>query len=158
MASYIGEFECKLDNKGRLSLPTKLRTQISDEHAAAMVVNRGFEKCLVLYTRTDWELEIEKLETLNEFNRAARQFIRVFNNGANIVSIDSAGRVLIPKKLMEYAGLKADAVVSAYGKKIEIWDKSTYEAELNTNSEDFAAMAETLLGNSPNKLINPSND
>lgn len=158
MASYIGEFECKLDNKGRLSLPTKLRTQISDEHAAAMVVNRGFEKCLVLYTRTDWELEIEKLETLNEFNRAARQFIRVFNNGANIVSIDSAGRVLIPKKLMEYAGLKADAVVSAYGKKIEIWDKVTYEAELNTNSEDFATMAESLLGNSPNKQINPSND
>jgi len=158
VASYIGEFECKLDNKGRLSLPTKLRTQISDEHAAAMVVNRGFEKCLVLYTRTDWELELQKLETLNEFNRAARQFIRTFNNGANIVSIDNAGRVLIPKKLMEYAGLKTDAVVSAYGKKIEIWDKATYEAELNTDAEDFAAMAETLLGNSPNKSINPNND
>ena len=72
MASYIGEFECKLDNKGRLSLPTKLRAQISDEHAAAMVVNRGFEKCLVLYTKQDWEQEIAKLDVLNEFNREAR--------------------------------------------------------------------------------------
>jgi len=154
MASYIGEFECKLDNKGRLSLPSKLRAQITETDAAAMVINRGFEKCLVLYTKADWEKELEKLSVLNEFNREARQFIRIFNNGANIIQIDNAGRALIPKKLMEYASLKDDAIINAYGKKIEIWDKAIYETALATDADDFADMAQKLLGGSPQNTPN----
>lgn len=151
MASYIGEFDCKLDSKGRLLLPSKLRSQIPDESAETMVVNRGFEKCLVLYTKADWEQETAKLNVLNEFNREARKFIRVFNNGANLVQIDKAGRVLLPKKLMDYAGLGAEAVVSAYGSKIEIWDKKTFESELEIDADEFAAQAEKLLGSQSTK-------
>ena len=151
MANYIGEFDCKLDSKGRLFLPAKLRSQIPNKSAAAMVVNRGFEKCLVLYTKADWEAETAKLNILNEFNREARKFIRVFNNGANMVQIDNAGRVLLPKKLMDYAGLSGEAVVSAYGSKIEIWDKKTFVSELEINADDFALAAEKMLGAHHNK-------
>jgi MraZ protein len=144
--SFIGEYTCKIDSKGRLLLPSKLRAQIPEEAVSAMVINRGFEKCLVLYTKADWKKETEKLDSLNEFNRQSRKFIRAFNNGATLVPIDSLGRLLIPKKLMEYASLKAGAIINAYGSKIEIWDKATYEDEINMDAEEFALQAEQLLG------------
>ncbi len=146
MARFIGEFECKIDSKGRIILPAKLRSQIPDKDAKAMVINRGFEKCLVLYTSADWNLETEKLTILNDFNRMARKFIRQFNNGANIVNIDSSSRINIPNNLIEYASLKDDIIISCYNHKIEIWDKKHYEEELKFDDEEFAKMAEELMG------------
>lgn len=153
MARFIGEFECKIDDKGRLSLPSKLRAQVPDECGNMMVVNRGFEKCLVLYTMEDWKKETEKLNVLNDFNRMARKFIRQYNNGANIVQIDNSSRILIPKSLIEYADLKDTVVISAYAHKIEIWSQKHYEEELRFDADEFAAMGEELLG----KLQNPNN-
>lgn len=147
MARFIGEFECKIDSKGRIILPARLRAQIPDKDAKAMVINRGFEKCLVLYTQADWNMETEKLNVLNDFNRNARKFIRQFNNGANIVQIDANSRINIPNNLIEYASLKADLVISCYNHKIEIWNKAHYEEELKFDDEEFAKMAEELMGN-----------
>jgi MraZ protein len=147
MAKFIGEFECKIDNKGRIILPAKLRAQIPDNDAKTMVINRGFEKCLVLYTSSDWNSETEKLNVLNDFNRTARKFIRQFNNGANIVAIDTNSRINIPNALLDYASLKDDIVISCYNHKIEIWDKKHYEEELKFDDEEFSKMAEELMGN-----------
>lgn len=147
MARFIGEFECKIDSKGRIILPAKLRSQIPDKEAKTMVINRGFEKCLVLYTNADWNMETEKLQVLNDFNRTARKFIRQFNNGANIVSIDANSRINIPNTLIDYATLKEDVVISCYNHKIEIWDKKQYEEELNFDDQEFSRMAEELMGN-----------
>jgi MraZ protein len=146
MARFIGEFECKIDNKGRIILPSKLRAQIPDKDAKAMVINRGFEKCLVLYTSADWTMETEKLEVLNDFNRMARKCIRQFNNGANIVPIDSNSRINIPNSLIDYASLSGEIVISCYNHKIEIWDKSHYEEELKFDDKEFSKMAEELMG------------
>lgn len=153
MARFIGEFECKIDSKGRIILPAKLRSQIPDKDAKAMIINRGFEKCLVLYTSADWNMETEKLSILNDFNRMARKFIRQFNNGANIVNIDASARINIPNNLIEYASLKDDIIISCYNHKIEIWDKKHYEAELKFDDEEFAKMAEELMGNPNPKII-----
>ena len=153
MARFIGEFECKIDSKGRIILPAKLRLQIPDKDAKAMVINRGFEKCLVLYTSADWNMETEKLFILNDFNRMARKFIRQFNNGANIVNIDASARINIPNNLIEYASLKDDIIISCYNHKIEIWDKKHYEEELKFDDEEFAKMAEELMGNPNPKII-----
>lgn len=147
MARFIGEFECKIDNKGRIILPAKLRLQIPDKDAKSMVINRGFEKCLVLYTSADWNLETEKLNVLNDFNRQARKFIRQFNNGANIVQIDNNSRINIPNNLVEYADLKDDVIISCYNNKIELWNKTHYQEELNFDDEEFSRMAEELMGN-----------
>jgi MraZ protein len=150
MARFIGEFECKIDSKGRIILPAKLRLQIPDKDAKAMVINRGFEKCLVLYTSTDWNMETEKLAVLNDFNRAARKFIRQFNNGANIVQIDTSSRINIPNALIDYASLSGDIIISCYNHKIEIWDKKHYEEELKFDDEEFSRMAEELMGGNSN--------
>lgn len=157
MAQFIGEFRCKIDDKGRISLPARLRSQIPAGAENGMIINRGFEKCLVLYTRTDWEQETSKLLVLNEFNRQARKFIRQYNNGANLVNIDGAARVLIPKTLQEYGELKDNVVISAYGNKIEIWSEAQYDQEMEFNADDFASMAEQLLGQT-DKKNNSEND
>jgi MraZ protein len=146
MARFIGEFECKIDDKGRIVLPSKLRSQIPDKETKTMVINRGFEKCLVLYTMKDWVAETQKLSVLNSFNREARRFIRQYNNGANTVQIDSSSRINIPKNLSDYAGLKSELVIYAYENKIEIWNKELYQQEVSFTDEEFAQSAETLLG------------
>jgi MraZ protein len=158
MARFIGEFECKIDNKGRIILPSKLRLQIPENESSNMVINRGFEKCLVLYTQLDWNLETQKLEVLNEFNREARRFIRQFNNGANIVTIDNQSRLNIPNNLIEYANFKDELVISCYGNKIELWDKKQYEQEMKMDDNEFEKMAEDLLGKNSTKSDNNSKE
>ena len=76
---------------------------------------------LHFYTRRDWDLELGNLSTLNHFNKKHRMFIRQFSNGATEVNLDNASRLLIPKKLCEYAGIQNEAVFYAYGNRIEIW-------------------------------------
>lgn len=145
MPSFLGEYECKIDSKGRLSIPAALRKQIPDEAGDRLVVNRGFDQCLVLYTRQDWQKETEKLSGLNAFNKKDRTFIRLFNNGATELQVDNASRILLPKKLQEYAEIETDAVLFAYGNKIEIWSLKHYQEQLNIDPDDFAALAEEVM-------------
>jgi len=99
MTAFIGEFNCKLDEKGRLSIPSKLRAQFPEAVGNTLVVNRGFEKCLVLYTKEDWLDETAKLNAVDDFmSPDIRRFKRIFTNGANLVQIDGAQRILVPKK------------------------------------------------------------
>jgi MraZ protein len=143
MTGLIGEFSCKLDGKGRLSLPSKLRAQWPESALHTLVVNRGFEKCLVLYTKEDWLAEMEKLNAVDDFmSPEIRRFKRIFTNGANLMSIDSAQRILIPKKLLEYAGLGTDVILSANGRKVEIWDEKLYDSELNVDSSELSQLAQ----------------
>ena len=145
MSGLIGEYLCKLDDKGRLSLPSRLRAQFPESAGNTLVVNRGFEKCLVLYTREDWLQETSKLTAVDDFlSPEIRRFKRIFTNGANLVQIDNAQRVLIPKKLCEYAGLTDEVVLSAYGNKVEIWSRSNYDTELLVDAEELSKLAQNF--------------
>jgi MraZ protein len=144
---YIGEYAVKLDDKGRVVLPAGLKKQLPKDVVGRLVINRGFEKCLTLYTRRDWDLELGNLSTLNHFNKKHRMFIRQFSNGATEVNLDNASRLLIPKKLCEYAGIQNEAVFYAYGNRIEIWSKELYDEMMEVDSDDFADLAEDVMGN-----------
>jgi len=142
MSAFIGEFNCKLDEKGRLSIPSKLRAQFPEAAGNMLVVNRGFEQCLVLYTKEDWLTETAKLTAVDDFmSPEIRRFKRIFTNGANLVQIDTAQRILIPKKLLEYASLQDEVVLVANGNKIEIWDQALYNSELNVDSAELSELA-----------------
>ena len=143
---YIGEFAAKLDDKGRVVLPAGLKKQLPKEAIGKLVVNRGFEKCLTLYTRKDWDIELGNLSSLNHFNKKHRLFIRHFSNGATEVNLDNASRILIPKKLCEYAGIQNEAIFYAYGNRIEIWSKHHYNEMMDVDADDFAALAEDVMG------------
>lgn len=143
MSGLIGEYACKLDDKGRLSLPSRLRAQFPESAGNTLVVNRGFEKCLVLYTREDWLLETGKLNAVDDFlSPEIRRFKRIFTNGANLVQIDNAQRILIPRKLLEYAELEDEVILSAYGNKVEIWSRKNYDSELSVDSDELSRLAQ----------------
>lgn len=146
MTSFLGEFECKLDNKSRFLLPSGLRKQLDPEAKEQFVMNRGFEGCLVLYPITDWQKITSRLQKLNLFVAKNRAFYRQFHNGATAVSLDNNGRVLVPKTLMDYADLKKDIVLFAYADRIEIWSKGRYEKVMDQDADAFAQLAEEVMG------------
>jgi MraZ protein len=146
MPSFIGEYEVAIDAKGRFLLPAGLRKQIPEGQAERFVVNRGFEACLVLYTMDVWEVIATKINKLNDFNPKERALKRLFLNGANIVELDSAGRMNLPKNLMEYAGLSKDLVLASQGNKVELWDKVAYDNYLKQNVGNLSLLAEEVGG------------
>lgn len=146
MSHFLGEFECKLDAKNRMVLPAALKRQMPDVEREGLVINRGFEKNLVIYTRKEWTRTMEELARLNPFDKKNREFVRQFSRGASELSLDAAGRVLIPKSLSGYAGINAEIVLSCQINKIEVWDKVAYEAQWEDEGQDFSALAEEVMG------------
>ncbi|QEC50981.1 MraZ protein [Anseongella ginsenosidimutans] len=146
MTQFLGEYECKIDAKGRIMLPVGLRKQVSPEAQERFVVNRGFEQCLALYPYDEWQKISSEVNKLNLYNKKNRDFARYFFRGATELSLDGNGRILMPKPLLEYAGVKTELVLFAYSNRIEIWDKQLYDNLLTDEPEDFSALAEEVMG------------
>ena len=146
MARLYGEYECRLDGKGRLKMPAQLLKQLGGLSPATFFVNRGFEKCIMMYPEKVWDKIVEGINDLNVYKQKDRNFIRYFFRGVNSVTADSADRVLIGKNLLQYAGIEKDAVLFAYLDRIEIWNKETYYGMLDAEPEEFSRLAEQVLG------------
>ena len=146
MSYLTGEFECKLDNKGRMMIPAGLKKKLPEAENEGLVINRGFEKHLVIYTRREWDKIVEDLSKLNSYEKKTREFIRYFTRGASELSLDAAGRVLLPKALLEYPGIESDVVLACQFNKIEVWAQSAYDAQMDNEPENFANLAEEVMG------------
>jgi len=144
--NLIGEFECKLDQKGRVILPANLKKQISPEAKDMFVINRGFENCLVLYPMNEWTNISAEINQLNLYNRKNRNFVRYFYRGATEVTLDASSRILLPKTLMNYAGIGKEVILFAFSNRIEVWAKDKYEQLMTDEPDDFAALAEEVMG------------
>jgi MraZ protein len=152
MIGFIGEYEATLDNKGRFLLPSGFKKQLPEGATENFVVNRGFEKCLSLYPMKSWKPIFAQISDLNDFDPDVRKFRRYFLNGATQIELDSASRLLLPKNLMEYAGLEKDIVLVSAVNKIEIWDKNKYQEFFETFSPDaFSNLANQVMGGDQNK-------
>ena len=151
MSNFLGEFDCKLDAKLRMMIPVGLKKQLPEAVSEGLVINRGFEKHLVIYTRKEWNKIVDDLSQLNQYEKKTREFIRYFTRGASELTLDSAGRVLLPKALLEYAGINADVVLSCQFNKIEVWAQDAYEAQMDNEPENFANLAEEVMGNAGRK-------
>jgi len=147
MEHFLGEYECKLDAKGRMVLPAALKRQMPDVEREGLVVNRGLENHLVIYTRKEWNKIMDELSRLNQFERKSREFIRKFMRGASELTLDTAGRVLIPKPLQVYADISAEVVLACQFNKIEVWSKAKYDEQWENEGDDFAILAEEVMGN-----------
>jgi MraZ protein len=147
MSHFLGEFDCKLDAKGRMMIPSSLKKQLPEAEREGLVINRGFEKHLVIYTKKEWDSITEELSKLNAYEKKSRDFIRYFTRGATELSLDSANRILFPKALMEYAGITGEVVLSCVLNKIEVWAKDAYDNQLDSEPENFANLAEEVMGN-----------
>lgn len=142
----LGEYEVRLDGKGRFRMPTALLTQLGDWQQGNFVINRGFEKCLVLYPEPVWNDITAELNELNLYNKKNRDFARYFFRGASEVTLDSAERILLPKRLAEYAGIQQDMILSAYSGRIELWASEEYDKWMEEEPVDFSDLADEVLG------------
>ncbi|MCU0381544.1 MAG: division/cell wall cluster transcriptional repressor MraZ [Chitinophagaceae bacterium] len=149
MTGFLGEFEATLDPKGRFLLPAGVKKQLQEGENTQFVINRGFEKCLTLYPMSSWNPIFQKISQLNDFDPKVREFRRYFLNGAIALELDSAGRLLVPKNLMEHAGLEKDIVLVSAVNKMEIWDKTQYQKFFDTYSpEAFSSLAASVMAQS----------
>jgi MraZ protein len=147
MVQLLGEFDCKLDTKGRMMVPSNLKKQLPNVEQEGLVVNRGFEKHLVIYPKKVWEGIVEELSKLNQYEKKTREFIRFFTRGATELTLDASGRVNLPKSLLEFAGIDGEVILSCQFDKIELWSKTAYDNLLDSEPEDFANLAEEVMGN-----------
>ncbi|MBB6497881.1 division/cell wall cluster transcriptional repressor MraZ [Pedobacter cryoconitis] len=147
MVQLLGEFDCKLDTKGRMMVPSNLKKQLPNVEQEGLVINRGFEKHLVIYPKKVWEGIVEELSKLNQYEKKTREFIRFFTRGATELTLDASGRVNLPKSLLEFAGIDGEVILSCQFDKIELWSKAAYDNLLDSEPEDFANLAEEVMGN-----------
>ncbi|WP_027127185.1 division/cell wall cluster transcriptional repressor MraZ [Gelidibacter mesophilus] len=147
MNSLIGTYECKVDAKGRLMLPSAIKKQLLPALQNGFVLKRAvFQPCLELYPMSEWESLMQKMNKLNRFKKKNNDFIRRFTAGVKMVEVDSTGRLLIPKDLMVFSGISKEIVVSSAINIVEIWDKDKYEQAIDDAADDFADLAEAVMG------------
>lgn len=146
MAYLSGEYECKIDAKGRIVLPARLKSNLPGPESNILVINRGFEPCLIMYPDVEWKKVFSKVAGLNEFNEEFRSFQRNFFRGCTEVELDTNGRFVIPPSMRKYAQLDTDAVVVGMGNRMELWSPILYEQFLTKDQKEFSKMAEKYLG------------
>jgi len=153
MATFIGDYTCKVDVKGRIILPVAFKKQMPADAQDHFVVRKDiFENCLVLYAIEDWNRQLEKIrKKLNSYNREQNMFLRNFFKGTAELSLDNNNRILVPKRLMDLIGAERDVVLAGQDGRIEIWAADIYD-KIDMPADDFANLAEKFLGGSNNEL------
>ncbi|HAO08531.1 MAG TPA: division/cell wall cluster transcriptional repressor MraZ [Chryseobacterium sp.] len=147
MNSFIGTYECKIDDKGRLKVPSSLIKQMENFDDKAFVVKRSvFQPCLEVYPMNAWDKVMGKINKLNRFIKKNADFIRMFTAGVKIVELDNAGRLQISKDLTVFANLQKEIVITSAGELFEVWDKDDYEKVISISEDDFANLAEDVMG------------
>ena len=147
MKTLIGTYECKVDAKGRLMLPTSLKKQLGSLEEGFVLKRSVFQPCLELFPMSEWNKMMLKINKLNRFNKKNDDFIRRFTAGVKMIEIDVTGRLLIPKDLVVFAQIDKDIVLNSAINIIEIWDKDKYENAIENATDDFADLAEEVMGN-----------
>jgi len=151
--NFIGTYDCKADTKGRIMLPVALKNQMSPILTKGFVIKRSvFQPCLELYPMEEWDLLMQKMNKKNRFKKKNNDFIRRFSAGVKVVEIDSTGRLLIPKNLISIASITKEVVLSSAINIVEIWDKNSYEKVIDETAEDFASLAEEVMGDDGDEL------
>lgn len=139
-------YECKVDDKGRILLPGKLKNELDPVINEGFIIKRSiFSPCLELWPMKEWDIKKAEINQLNRFIEKNVIFIRKFLAGVKPVEVDGSGRINLPKDLMAFAGIEKTVVLTSQLNIIEIWDKDKYEAEI-TNIENFGRLAEEVMG------------
>jgi len=147
MTTFIGDFSCKIDSKGRILLPSVLKRQMSPSSCEKFVCKKDlFENCLVLYPMDEWERQNRIIRSkLNPYNKEHSRVLRGFYRETAEINLDSNNRMLLPKRLLNRAGIARDVILAGQNGKIEIWASDQWERILE-NEDEFAVLAEKVLG------------
>jgi len=129
-------------------MPVAIKKQLNPIISKGFVIKRAvFNNCLELYPIDEWNILMEKVNSLNRFNKKNNDFIRRFTAGVRAIKIDTSGRLLIPKNLINYVNIKKEIVISSALNILEIWDRDNYEKVIDEATIDFGSLAEEVMGN-----------
>lgn len=147
MTFFTSEYVCKLDAKGRLVLPARIKAQLPEPEGGVkeLVIRRGFEQCLIIYPMVEFKKVFSKISGLNEFNEENRKIQRGFLSGVMTVELDSNGRLLIPKNMLATAGIDKDVMLVGTGTKVEVWNPTIYEKHQIQDPSELSKLAEKYL-------------
>jgi len=138
---FLGTYEPKLDDKGRLILPAKFREELE----SGLVITRGQERCLYVFSAREFEQMSDKLRQGPVTSKQVRDYMRVFLSGASSEVPDKQHRVTIPANLRSYAGVDRDLAVIGAGNRVEIWDATAWQTYLTEQETAFAQTAEEVI-------------
>jgi len=142
---FIGEYDHKIDSKNRLSIPRKFRDVLkASEEVNGFYVTRGLDRCLFLFTGSQWDEVTAGLRQRAFTDSSTRRFQRLFFSNASFCEIDNQGRILIPEKLKGTAGLARDVTIVGVYSRIEIWSRSRWKAVQEADGGEYEALAEHL--------------
>ena len=136
----LGEFHHNIDDKGRLVIPTKFREELGND----FVIARGIEKCLNVYSKTEWEKLVSKLNTLPFTKKDTRTFTRFFFSGATVGEFDKTGRINVASPLVSYAGLDKECIIIGVNDHLEIWSVDAFNEFMMNNLEKIEDISENL--------------
>ncbi len=136
---FMGEYNHTIDDKGRLTIPAKIREQLGTN----FIVTRGLDNCLFIYPKNEWENVISKYRELPN-TKDARNFMRFFLSGATVNEFDKQGRINIANSLISYANLKKDCVIIGVNERLEVWDKDNWDNFIITNEKTITEVADKL--------------
>ncbi len=136
----MGEYRHNIDDKKRLVIPSKFRSELGNE----FILTRGLDKCLFIYSKHEWNKIVDKLKSLPFTQRDARNFTRFFLSGATVCEIDQSGRISITSPLIEYADITKECVIIGANDRLEIWSKESWETFMTDNIDNFSDIAENL--------------
>lgn len=137
---FIGEYNHTLDNKGRITIPSKFREGLGDE----FVITKGLDNCLFVYPKDEWKIFEDKLKTLPLTSKDARAFVRFFFAGASECNLDKQNRVLLPKNLRIHSELQKDAVIIGVSTRIEIWSREKWNEYTEDETLSYENIAENM--------------
>ena len=141
---FMGEYHHSIDDKGRLIIPAKFRSELGDK----FIITRGIENCLFAYPEKRWEEIVHKLESLPFTKKDARNFTRFFLSGATVAEFDKQGRINITSPLINYASIEKECIIIGTGDRLEIWSEDAWNSFFNSASINMSDIAENLFNES----------
>lgn len=136
----MGEFHHNIDEKGRLIIPSKFRSELGE----TFIITKGLDKCLFIYSMNEWNKIIEKLSTLQFTKKNVRAFERAFIGGASTIEFDRQGRINITSPLVQYANINKECVIIGVCERLEIWSKEEFEKYMKENEKSLEEITEDL--------------
>ena len=147
MTTFVGDFPVKVDAKGRILFPSAFKKQLDRAAEDRFVVKKDmFSNCLLLFPYDEWLRQVKIIRSrINPYNKVHAKFLRQFYKGTAEVSLDSNGRLSLPKRLLESVNIAKEMVMAGQDGKIELWNAEAYNAE-SLSEEEFTQLGEELLG------------
>jgi MraZ protein len=142
---FRGHFTYSIDNKGRISIPAKLRRHVAPEANDTFIITRGTAACIDIFPLDEWQKFEEKLLNLNSFDPIEAKFIRMISQFATDDTLDSQSRILIPQSLIKFARIEKDVIILGALQKMEVWNPQLYEEYINQTGETYEQIAAKVM-------------